>query len=331
MTDLGYLRLKPLYMERVWGGSCLKTHLHRELPTGSPIGESWEIVDREEAQSVIINGPLKGLALREALESYAEDLMGPDWNPASRFPVLVKWLDCRERLSLQVHPPASVAPELGGEPKTENWYVAAADPGASLIVGLKTGVVREQFLQALQKESLKDCVHSFTSLKGDSLLVESGRLHAIDAGNLILEIQQNSDTTFRVYDWGRLGLDGQPRQLHVEESLRCIDFHDFEPEPLRITNPPAPFEVLADCNEFRIIRHVFNEEGSCQVFPAGEDTRLVHVVEGTLEEVGTGEFLEKGDNVILPYTLGFEFVAEANTTILVTDRFLGKNSPESKT
>ena len=132
-----------------------------------------------------------------------------------------------------MHPPASVASELGGEPKTENWYVAATAPDASLIVGLKDRVSKEYFEEALHEERLEECVHKFDVQPGDPILVESGRLHAIDAGNLILEIQQNSDTTYRVYDWGRVGLDGQPRQLHVEESMRCIDFNDFEPTPQR--------------------------------------------------------------------------------------------------
>jgi len=318
-------------MERVWGGTGLQTHLGRELPGGPPIGESWEIVDREEAQSVITGGPWKGLTLREALHSHPEVLMGPGWNAESRFPVLVKWLDCRERLSLQVHPPAPAARELSGEPKTENWYVAAVDSGATLIAGLKAGVTRQQFLQALHEERLQDCVHAFASCRGDSLLVESGRLHAIDAGNLILEIQQNSDTTFRVYDWGRVGLDGQPRQLHLEESLRCIDFHDFEPEPLRISNPPEPREILADCDKFRITRHVFNQAGGTLVFPAEEDARLLHMVEGTLRNVETGECLETGDNVILPYTCRFDFAAVTAAIVLVTDHFLGKNSPDNET
>ena len=328
LAELSFLKFKPIYMERVWGGAGLKTLLGRNLPGQNLIGESWEVVDRPEAQSEIAAGPLTGLTLRQALERHGEVLMGPGCDSSRPFPVLVKWLDCQQRLSLQVHPPARVADELGGEPKTENWYVAAAKPDASLIVGLKDGVNRQQFEQALHAEQLEDCIHAFDVRPGDSLLVESGRLHAIDAGNLILEIQQNSDTTYRVYDWGRVGLDGKSRQLHVEESMRCIDFEDFEPEPLRRSQMPGTDMVLADCPEFRITRHMLAKKAGSLHYPAGTDVRLLHVVEGSIREAGTGAVLERGDNVLLPFAVEFEFTAEVETLILVTDRFREKNSPQ---
>ena len=308
LAELTFLKFTPVYMERVWGGDGLKTLLGRNLPGQNLIGESWEVVDRPEAQSEIAAGPLAGLTLRQALERHGEVLMGPGCDSSRPFPVLVKWLDCQQRLSLQVHPPACVADELGGEPKTENWYVAAAKPDASLIGGLKDGVNRQQFEQALHAEQLEDCIHAFDVRPGDSFLVESGRLHAIDAGNLILEIQQNSDTTYRVYDWGRVGLDGKSRQLHVEESMRCIDFADFA----------LSFGSLGTCWRRRL--------EAC--YPAGTDARLLHVVEGAIREVGTGAVLQRGDNVLLPFAVEFEFTAEVETLILVTDRFREKNSPQ---
>jgi mannose-6-phosphate isomerase len=235
----------PLYMERVWGGRGLELKLGRKLPEGKVIGESWELVDREGEQSIVAEGTHKGKTIRELLEGGAADILGPGREGSQPFPILIKWLDCQDRLSLQVHPPAAIAPILGGEPKTENWYIADCDEDASLIVGLKQGVTREQFTQALEDNKVAACVHRFPVKPGDSILVESGRIHAIDAGNLILEIQQNSDTTYRVYDWGRVGLDGAPRQLHLEESLQSIDFNDYEPGPLKIV-PGA--QTLADCN-----------------------------------------------------------------------------------
>jgi mannose-6-phosphate isomerase len=322
-----FLKFKPVYMDRVWGGTGLKTLLDRSLPEDRTIGESWEVVDREEAQSEIANGPLAGMTLRKAIRSHGEALMGPGWDSSKPFPVLVKWLDCQQRLSLQVHPPAEVATKFGGEPKTENWYVAAAEPGASLIVGLKAGVTRQRFEESLQTNQLEGCIHSFGVCPDDSLLVESGRLHAIDAGNLILEIQQNSDTTYRVYDWGRVGLDGKPRQLHVEESLRCIDFSDYEPEPLRVPVVTGEAEVLADCNEFRITRHLLNPSTGRLRWPAYEDVRLLHVVNGSLQEARSGEILRRGDNVLLPFSADIDFVAERDALVLVTDRFREKNSP----
>lgn len=320
------LRFQPLYQERVWGGRALETVLGRTLPPNDAIGESWEVVDRTEAQSVAVGGALNGQSLRSILTRHAADVMGPAWPAGKSFPVLVKWLDCRERLSLQVHPPAGVATELGGEPKTENWYIAQTLPDAELIVGLKRGVTREQFENAIAGNTVEQCVHHFRVAAGDSILVHSGQVHAIDAGSLILEIQQNSDTTYRVYDWGRVGLDGLPRQLHVQQSLRSIDWTDFEPAPLR----SAPTSgVIADCAEFRIRRLVLGA-GERVHLRAGEQPRLLSVVSGSVraspEGGGTrspfGQKLNPGDNVLTPFAGAFTFAAEGMTILLVTENFV---------
>lgn len=311
-----FLRLKPLYQDRVWGGRALESALARELPAGRPIGESWEIVDRPEAQSVVSGGEFDGQSLREVIAGNAAAIMGPSWDPARPFPILVKWLDCKERLSLQVHPPAAVAPELKGEPKTENWYIAACEPGSNLIVGLKRGVTRSQFEKALADLTLDECVHRFPVKAGDSILVHSGQIHAIDGGNLILEIQQNSDTTYRVYDWGRVGLDGKPRAMHVEQSLKSIKWDDFEPEPVRGVRAPA---VIADAKEFRIRRVPLSERAELH-FPAGEQPRILSVVEGRLVSTD-GQVLTRGDNVILLHSVKNSFIAQNDVLALVTENF----------
>lgn len=294
----------------------MENALGRALPPARPIGESWEIVDRPEAQSVVVGGAHDGKTLREVIAQNSAAIMGPKWDATRPFPILVKWLDCKERLSLQVHPPASVAPELKGEPKTENWYIAACEPGSHLIVGLKRGVTRAQFEKALSALTLEDCVHRFPVKAGDSILVHSGQIHAIDGGNLILEIQQNSDTTYRVYDWGRVGLDGKPRAMHVEQSLKSIKWDDFEPSPVRGENKPA---VIADAREFRIRRAPL-AKGAEIVFSSGEQPRILSVVEGSLVSP-TGEVLSKGDNVILPYAVKNSFIAQNDTLALVTEQF----------
>jgi mannose-6-phosphate isomerase len=308
----------PLYMERVWGGRGLELKLGRKLPEGKVIGESWELVDREGEQSIVAEGTHKGKTIRELLEGGAADILGPGREGSQPFPILIKWLDCQDRLSLQVHPPAAIAPILGGEPKTENWYIADCDEDASLIVGLKQGVTREQFTQALEDNKVGACVHRFPVKPGDSILVESGRMHAIDAGNLILEIQQNSDTTYRVYDWGRVGLDGAPRQLHLEESLQSIDFEDFEPKPLKIV-PGA--QTLADCKEFRIRRFELMPGDEALELPAGESARLIHILSGALTDLTSGLGLTKGNNYLQAYVTGASLRAEEPATLLVTDRF----------
>ena len=221
---------QPIFKERVWGGREIERLYGKKLPPGAPIGESWEISDRPGDASVIANGPLAGKNLRWLMENHAAEMLGGAKSATgNRFPLLCKILDARDKLSLQVHPPAKKAAELGGEPKTEMWFIADAAPGAELYVGLKRGVTRTEFERKIRDGSVAECFHRLPVKPGDSMFLPSGRVHAIGAGLVIFEIQQNSDTTYRVFDWNRVGLDGRPRELHVAESLASIDFGDFEP------------------------------------------------------------------------------------------------------
>lgn len=311
-----FLNFKPLYMERVWGGRAIESFLRRKLPGAAPIGESWELVDRPEAQSVIAVGPWAGRSLREVMTTQAEIIMGPGWPPGRPFPILVKWLDCRERLSLQVHPPASVAAQLGGEPKTENWYVARAEPGAAVLAGLKPGVDAGQFRTALKDNTAESLVQRLPTTAGDSILIRSGVMHAIDGGNLILEIQQNSDTTYRVYDWGRVGLDGKPRAMHIEQSMASLEANTAAAPQL--VHSVDKVTLLAECREFRITRHRL-ARGERLAFPTGGQARILSVVAGGLTAGGTT--LQAGANVLLPYAGDFAFSAGPDAVVLVTDKF----------
>src|SRR6266404_6184934 len=227
------LTFQPLLKQRVWGGRKLEQLYQKPLPPGVPIGESWEISDRPDDASVITNGPLAGKDLHWLVEHHREELLGSTKLQHGRFPLLVKILDAEQKLSLQVHPPADKAARLGGEPKTEMWYIADAAPGAELYVGLKRGVTRDQFAEKVRSGTVADCFHRIGVKSGDAMFLPSGRVHAIGAGLVIFEIQQNSDTTYRVFDWNRVGLDGKPRELHIPQSLASIDFNDFEPELVR--------------------------------------------------------------------------------------------------
>lgn len=228
------LRFVPIYQERVWGGRAMEARLGRSLPVGRTIGESWEITDRVGAQSVVAEGPLAGRTLHELLEQDSEGLVGDAPLRAGRFPLLLKVLDAQSVLSLQVHPPAAVVDRLGGETKTELWYFLHASPGAEIFVGLRPAMTRERFESALAEGGgrVAECFHRFGVAVGDAMYLPSGRAHALGAGLLLFEVQENSDTTYRVYDWDRVGLDGRPRPLHRAESLASIDFADHEPGPL---------------------------------------------------------------------------------------------------
>ena len=223
------LTFKPIFQERIWGGRKLAELFRKDLPVGKRIGESWEIVDRPEAQSVVTNGPLRGKTLHELWTQDRQSIFGkvPD---TDRFPLLIKLLDAQEKLSLQVHPTAEAAKVLGGEPKTEFWYVAAADPNAELYVGLRASLTREEFRDAVKQGRVADCVHTVRVKAGDAMFLPAGRFHAVGGGNLLVEIQQNSDTTYRVFDWNRVDDKGKPRQLHVDQALQSIDFDDVAPQ-----------------------------------------------------------------------------------------------------
>ena len=222
---------QPIFKDRIWGGRELERLYAKKIPANQPTGESWEISDRPGDASVIANGPLAGKDLRWLMENHAAEVLGGAKPAAAgRFPLLCKILDARDKLSLQVHPPASRAAELKGEPKTEMWYIADAAPDASLYVGLKRGVTRVEFERKIADGSVADCFHRIPVKAGDTMFLPSGRVHAIGDGLVIFEIQQNSDTTYRVFDWNRTGLDGKPRELHVAQSLASIDFNDFEPK-----------------------------------------------------------------------------------------------------
>ena len=289
------IRFEPIYQTRVWGGRAMSTSLRRKLPDEeSPFGESWEISAREEADSLVVAGSLEGRTLTDlwADRQTRTAVFGAEAPDEERFPLLCKILDARDKLSIQVHPPASVADQLGGEPKTEVWYVAHAEPGACLYVGLKGHVSADDFRSAIEEGTAEVCVHAIPVKKGDHIFIPSGRLHAIGAGLLIYEIQQNSDTTYRVYDWNRPGLDGSMRELHVEESLQCIDFDDIEPD---MDLPEGV--LLTNCEHFRLERHEVNPGDSIEGQLEGRFA-IGTIVSGELS-VG-GNNLVEGDFFIVP-------------------------------
>lgn len=334
MVSMNLLSFTPIYQDRVWGGQNLAKRLGRALPHTGPIGEAWEIVDRNEAQSIHDQSKL---SLRSLLTDHRGALMGPGFT-GERFPILVKWLDCQDCLSVQVHPPASVADQLGGEPKTECWFIADAEPKAGLYVGLKHGTDEAGFRETLaggQGSSLTPLLHRLPTQAGEAILLKSGRLHAIDAGNLILEIQQNSDTTYRVHDWDRLGLDGQPRDLHIDASLASIDFDDIEPALEPAFNEIGE-RVVAECDVFRI-RQVNLAAGDTLTMAPHQQPAIVSVVSGrvhadpntTAPPPGLAAALEPrpvelaaSTNVVCPYVWGGTLTALAPTTVLVTDGFV---------
>jgi mannose-6-phosphate isomerase len=284
------ITFQPHYLQRIWGGRKLETIYHRELPDPTAAyGEAWEIVDREEAQSIAQSEPYAGKSLRDLWNLHRSEIFGEGLPDSDRFPLLIKILDCSEPLSIQVHPPAHIAASLHGEPKTEMWYIADALPGSKLHVGLKRGATRESFEKAIADGTVAELVHSITPKNGDYLFIESGRIHAIGSGFLIHEIQQNSDTTYRVFDWNRVDSSGKSRDLHVDASLACIDFNDIEPE---IKQPED--HVMVKCPYFVTTLHHL-EAGETISNPDPDRFSLITVISGTLNQIHP-----KGQTLLLP-------------------------------
>jgi mannose-6-phosphate isomerase len=292
------LSFRPLYMERVWGGRSLAAMPGRTVPGGAPIGESWELVDRADAQSVVARGPFIGTTLHELWTVFRKDVFGSGAPDTLRFPLLAKILDAKDTLSVQVHPPADKAAELKGEPKTEMWYLLDAAKGAELFAGFRRGTTRADFEQALKNGTVAELLHRIPVKPGDAMFIPSGRCHAIGAGCVIVEIQQNSDTTYRVFDWNRKGLDGKPRATHVAESLASIDFNDHEPA---LSQPSG--ETIASCAEFRVERWPL----AAPRVDTSADGVLFTVLGGAVE--CAGERFEPGQFFLLP--------AKANERTLV--------------
>jgi mannose-6-phosphate isomerase len=314
------LTFQPIFKERVWGGREIERLYDKKLPAGSPIGESWEISDRPGDDSVIANGPLAGKDLHWLMENHATELLGKA-KPAAgnRFPLLCKILDAREKLSLQVHPPANKAAELGGEPKTEAWFIADAAPGAELYVGLKRGMTRAGFEQKIRDGSVAECFHRLPVKAGDAMFLPSGRVHAIGAGLVIFEIQQNSDTTYRVFDWNRVGLDGKPRELHVAESLASIDFNDFEPGLIQSRPVGAAVKTRLLVNDPSFNVEALEMKSGPKLDLKPHKLQIIAVIRGQLEikSVSVPAVLKAGQFCLVPGSLErAEIRAKSDTAFL---------------
>jgi mannose-6-phosphate isomerase len=229
------LRFEPIFRLALWGGRRLETVLGKTFPAGNDYAESWEIVDHGADQSCVTHGPLRGMALSSLVRELGADLLGRH-NPQDHFPLLFKFLDVRENLSVQVHPNDEQAARLDppDRGKSEAWFVLRAEPASRVYAGLRDGVDRTALELAIAHGQIETCLHSFEPASGDCVWVPAGTVHALGAGLLVAEIQQSSDTTFRLFDWNRVGPDGLPRPLHVRQAVAAVD---FQAGPVRPVSP----------------------------------------------------------------------------------------------
>lgn len=293
------LKFEPIYKEKIWGGRALAGLLDRELPPGL-IGESWDVAAHPNGTSVVAEGPLKGKTLEDLVDSYGAELLGSKGvNSQGKFPLLLKFIDANQDLSVQVHPDDEYAREQGDDAwgKTEMWYIVHSEPEAWIIWGLRPGVTKGEFEEAIRQggKAILACLNKVQVRAGEIYPISAGMIHALGAGVVVAEIQQNSDTTYRVYDWDRLDDQGQPRDLHVEQALAVIDFseqalsHNYQ---LERCNQHFKLEVLKSPANLDLML-----EDSFLILTALEGMAEIKWADGIVE-------LQNGQSVLLPAVIG---------------------------
>jgi len=324
MASLPLLRFAPLFKRYLWGGRRLGTLIGKPIGVGEDYAESWEVADHGADQTVVSGGPLARMTLGQVVEKYGRDLLGRHDGICNRFPLLFKFLDCRRVLSVQVHPNDDAAarqspPDLG---KTEAWVILAAEPGSVVYAGLKRGFDRAALEREVHRGTTELCLHKFEPRGGDCIFIPAGTVHALGAGLVVAEIQQASDTTFRLYDWNRLGPDGKPRQLHVEESLAAIDYSagPVQPQVAQKTDRPS-VERLVTCDKFLLDRWRLEGSEPAEQRTIGGDGgfHILSVLSGsaTLSTEATSEQLTLGQTLLLPAAAGLCQITSDPDTILL--------------
>lgn len=251
---LPLLPMRPLLAEKIWGGRKLARYASKGAPSNRPVGESWEVADLQEGTSEVASGPFEGRSLRTLTREHGRALVGSRAK-SDAFPLLVKLIDAAEDLSVQVHPGPNDLERLpGARSKDESWLILDVDPGARLLHGVKEGVSRERFRAALDNGEADRLLREIPIAPGDVVRVHPGVFHAIGRGTLLLEVQEPSDTTYRVYDFGRVGFDGRPRPLHVEEALLVGRFGALPPAKETPTLLAEGHELLVDAPSYRMER-----------------------------------------------------------------------------
>lgn len=299
------LLLNPALHVKVWGGRKLESVMRKTLPTDEPYGESWEMHDT----ATVANGPLTGRTLSDVLAEYGHDLVGPGNDPAEGLPLLAKFLDAADWLSVQLHPNDEQARQLDGEPrgKTEAWYVIDAEPGARLVIGLEPGTTPEQMAAAIESASLDSLLVYAHVVRGDVLFVSPGTIHALGPGLLIYEIQQSSDLTYRLYDWGRMGLDGKPRDLHIEKGVQVANL-DALPKIVPTGSNPAQIVEIVRSPYFTTLLYQMNAANGREMAldTEGQRFHILTCIEGgvTVSAGADSITLDKGRTALMPANVG---------------------------
>ncbi|QMU64865.1 MAG: mannose-6-phosphate isomerase [Flavobacteriaceae bacterium] len=310
-----FLKFEPILKTKIWGGEKLKT-IFGKTTEKKNIGESWEVSGMEGNVSVVTNGTLKGKSLKELLIKYKSDLVGNSVFKGfgENFPLLIKYIDAKETLSIQLHPHDELAKKRHDSfGKTEMWYVMQADEKANLIVGFKKDVSKEEYLKHLQNKSLTSILNIDTVQKGDAYFIPTGCVHAIGAGVLLAEIQQTSDITYRIYDWDRQDVNGNYRDLHTEEAVEAIDYtskKSYKTVYRKIENTPSE---MISCSYFTTNMLLVN--GQLTISHYDKDSFVIYMCmsgSAIFQNKNTHEKLKKGETILVPNCLK-EFVINTDT------------------
>jgi mannose-6-phosphate isomerase len=310
MNSLYPLRFNPVYKDYLWGGNRIPKVFNRDVPEGI-CAESWEISTHPDGATPIANGPLAGRTLSDLLPEQLTELLGTHVR-GDDFPLLIKLIDARDKLSVQVHPNDGNAAAVDGDPKTEMWYFLEGDAGAQIYCGLKPGIGKEEFLQAMDDKTFADILQTIPAVNGEAVFVPGGRVHAIGEGCLILEIQQNSNTTYRLYDWDRTDAAGNSRELHIDKALQVIDWENNGDPRCEVRGT-----TIESCEYFQLDRHELTEETA---FPnLGKSFHALFVAKGSgiIRWANGEDILSDGQSWLVPAGLGDYQIIPAGDVLTV--------------
>ena len=309
------IKFKPIYKERIWGGRELYNCFQKDIPRDLNIGESWELADLPEDKSIANNGFLAGKTLSSILREYPEEITG-NKNFQGPFPLLIKFLDAEQDLSLQVHPDSKTCKKTGkGHPKTECWYIIDKKPGSFIYKSIKPGTTKDRLKKAILDGDCAEYLEKVNVNIGDCHLIPAGTAHSIGAGLLIAEIQQPSDTTYRIFDWDRIDTKtGKPRELHIKDAIESIHF-DSSCDGLTVLNEGR----VADSEEFKVDKIILNANNVADL--NYKIMEVIIFIDGygkfkTHQETCETYDYRKGDTFLIPYTYQGCIVSESKTTCL---------------
>lgn len=305
------LKFKPIYKEKIWGGQNLKRILDKQVLEELALGESWELSAHGSSNSIVCEGSLMGRTLTELSQSFGQALLGENYKEyQKRFPLLIKFIDANHQLSVQVHPKDEYSliheNDLG---KTEMWYIIDAKPGSKLVYGLKENITKEMFRTAIKNNEIRNTLNEIEVRSADVLYIPAGTVHAIGKGIVLAEIQQNSDTTYRVYDWDRVGLDGRPRELHIQKALDVIEFSSGKKVPkikgIEIEGQGYTSTTYVTCPYFTM--DVLNISTNYETCLDGRNFEVLMAIDGQFNiEYNFSQKVEvkRGETVLIPASIG---------------------------